>query len=267
MTAAEPDFDSPRAWALDLGFSLAFGLAFGVLGPFGSFFNGGLAVRIAQWTLSSLAIVIVYGAALRAVRPLARRLRIPATAWIPATILLAAIPLSIVSRMATIAVWPLIARIGWLEWYGQALIVSLPATAAYIFLRLRLTRADATGLLPPADSVPPDDGPEAAPDWPTFLRRLPHRLGRDLLCLVMEDHYVRAHTPLGSELLLLPMRQAVAELEGVDGMQVHRSWWVARNAVTAPVEDGRNLRLRLRNGLEAPVARSSVARLREAGWI
>ena len=82
----------------------------------------------------------------------------------------------------------------------------------------------------------------------------------------MEDHYVRAHTVLGSELILLRMRDAVGELEGIDGAQVHRSWWVARDAVEDVKRDGRNLRLVLPGGLEAPVSRARVVELKEAGW-
>ena len=83
----------------------------------------------------------------------------------------------------------------------------------------------------------------------------------------MEDHYVRAHTPAGSTLLLLRMRDAVAELDGVDGLRVHRSWWVARNAVAGMRREGRNIRLILTNGVEAPVARGETERLRREGWI
>ncbi len=36
------------------------------------------------------------------------------------------------------------------------------------------------------------------------------------------------HAPDRSVLVLMPLRQAIAELEGVEGMQVHRSWWVVR---------------------------------------
>ena len=77
---------------------------------------------------------------------------------------------------------------------------------------------------------------------------------------------MRAHTALGSELILLRMRDAVAELEGIDGAQVHRSWWVARDAVEDVKRDGRNLRLVLPDGLEAPVSRTRVTELKEAGW-
>jgi len=44
---------------------------------------------------------------------------------------------------------------------------------------------------------------------------------------------------------------------------VHRSWWVAADAVTGAERDGRNWRLRLSNGLLVPVARNSVAAVRQ----
>jgi len=83
----------------------------------------------------------------------------------------------------------------------------------------------------------------------------------------MEDHYVRVHTPLGSTLVLMSLSQAMAGLKGVEGVQTHRSWWVARTAIAGVVEDGRKLRLRLSGGLEAPVSRARVGVLREQGWL
>ena len=61
----------------------------------------------------------------------------------------------------------------------------------------------------------------------------------------MEDHYVRAHTMLGSDLVLLRLRDAIAELDGIEGAQVHRSWWVARDVVEGVEREGRKLRLLL----------------------
>ncbi len=88
-----------------------------------------------------------------------------------------------------------------------------------------------------------------------------------VLALQGEDHYVRVHTPLGSELLLMRLRDAVTDLEGLAGEQVHRSWWVARGAVAAVRAKGRRLSLTLTNGLEVPVSREAAAKLRRAGWL
>ena len=82
----------------------------------------------------------------------------------------------------------------------------------------------------------------------------------------MEDHYVRAHTMLGSDLVLLRLRDALGELDGIEGAQVHRSWWVARDAVEGVERDGRSVRLVLPRGIAAPVARSRMAELTKAGW-
>jgi DNA-binding LytR/AlgR family response regulator len=83
----------------------------------------------------------------------------------------------------------------------------------------------------------------------------------------MEDHYVRVHHAAGSELVLMTMRQARHSLGAVRGLQVHRSWWVAERAVEEVLAEGRNLRLRLSNGLLVPVSRSAVAPVRAAGWM
>ena len=56
-------------------------------------------------------------------------------------------------------------------------------------------------------------------------------------------------------------------MDGVDGAQTHRSWWVARDAIRSSRRDGRNLRLVLHNGLEVPVSRTGVAKLKQLGWI
>ena len=54
---------------------------------------------------------------------------------------------------------------------------------------------------------------------------------------------------------------------GVTGMQVHRSWWVARAAIIdARRGDGRAT-LTLKDGTEAPVSRTYAAELRRRGWI
>ena len=51
------------------------------------------------------------------------------------------------------------------------------------------------------------------------------------IALQGEDHYVRIHTALGSELVLMRLGDAIQELDGLEGERVHRSWWVARRAV------------------------------------
>jgi DNA-binding LytR/AlgR family response regulator len=147
--------------------------------------------------------------------------------------------------------WPVVREIGWLEWYGQGLVISSLATLGMLW---------ATRVPKPVDK--PSQGTSADP-----RDRLPRGLGRTVLCLQMEDHYVRVHTPQGSALVLMSLSQAMAGLKDVEGVQTHRSWWVARAAIADVVEDGRRLRLKLAGGLEAPVSRTRVGMLRADGWL
>ncbi|HEY8615178.1 LytTR family DNA-binding domain-containing protein [Phenylobacterium sp.] len=107
-----------------------------------------------------------------------------------------------------------------------------------------------------------------APAPPKFLERLPLKLrGAEVWAVEAEDHYLRLHTSKGQDLILMRLADAVAELEGIEGMQVHRSWWVARNAIAdARRGDGRAT-LTLKDGSEVPVSRTYAGQLRENGWI
>jgi LytTr DNA-binding domain len=108
-------------------------------------------------------------------------------------------------------------------------------------------------------------GGESAP--PRFLERLPAKLrGAELYAVSAEDHYLRLHTSKGSDLILMRLSDAVAELEGLEGAQTHRSWWVARSAVRgARPGDGRAV-LELEGGVSAPVSRGYARALKAEGW-
>lgn len=100
-----------------------------------------------------------------------------------------------------------------------------------------------------------------------FLERLPPKLkGALLYAISAEDHYLRLHTSKGSDLILMRLADAIAELEGIEGAQTHRSWWVAREAVESTRREGERLVLVLKGGAEAPVSRPNMRPLREAGW-
>jgi DNA-binding LytR/AlgR family response regulator len=106
----------------------------------------------------------------------------------------------------------------------------------------------------------------AAP--PKFLERLPLKLrGAEVWAVEAEDHYLRLHTSKGQDLILLRLADAVDELAGIEGAQVHRSWWVARDAIAdARRGDGRAT-LTLKDGSEVPVSRTYAKIIREKGWI
>ena len=140
------------------------------------------------------------------------------------------------------------------RYLGTSLVVSVAMT----FLSVALT--------PPSEAELRKFASGGRPE--RFLARLPVRLrAAEIWAVEAEDHYLRVHTSAGQDLILLRMADAVAELEGQEGMQVHRSWWVARAAIVdARRSDGRAT-LTLKNGVEAPVSRTYAAELRRRGWI
>ena len=93
-----------------------------------------------------------------------------------------------------------------------------------------------------------------------------HRTAREMNALEAEDHYLRVHTALGSELVLARFSDAVAQLAGHSGLQVHRGWWVADDAVTGVEGSAGRTVVRLRNGLVAPVSRTYLQAVRSRGW-
>jgi hypothetical protein len=108
----------------------------------------------------------------------------------------------------------------------------------------------------------------AGPKPAKFLERLPLKLrGGDVWAVEAEDHYLRLHTSKGQDLVLMRLSDAVAELEGIEGAQVHRSWWVAREAITEAVRGDGRATLTLKDGAEVPVSRTYARLLRERGWI
>ncbi|MBP2313657.1 LytTR family DNA-binding domain-containing protein [Azospirillum soli] len=246
-----------------------------VIGPFGTFQELTLPQRLAYWGgmigFGFLAFELISQAAIRLLRE-------HAGAWRP---MLAGV-LLVVTIVQTVFVALLerasrghdfLSPLGLMELYVYVTVITALVSVAPVLLELK-----DRGLLAPPLAPPPAPAPEPAavpaeaeappaPREPAFLARIPAKLGRDLLALEMEDHYVRVHTPEGSDLILMRMRDAVAELTGLEGLQVHRSYWVAAAAVTGVERkpDGK-MTLRLSNGLRVPVSRSYAADVRAAGW-
>lgn len=102
----------------------------------------------------------------------------------------------------------------------------------------------------------------------TFMSRLPlpYR-NADLWAISSEDHYLRVHTSAGEHLFLERLATAIHLLEGSDGLQTHRSWWVAETGVKEARSQNGRIVLILKSGVEVPVSRTFSASVRDAGWV
>ena len=102
---------------------------------------------------------------------------------------------------------------------------------------------------------------------PEFLGRLGDLAPREVIALGAEEHYVRVHSAQGDFLLHYRFGRAVEELDDRFGLRVHRSWWVARSAVTGSRRQGKKWLLRLSNGMEVPVSATYLPEVRRAGLL
>lgn len=233
----------------------AVALFLAVAGAFGTA-QAAFPVRLGYWVLT-IGVGAAIGAAVSGFA--ARR------GWLDASPAAVILGLTIaITAPVTVAVWALT------DWvFGGvldplALPRFIPAVASITLvataLNVLLDRTPATTHAPSA--------PQAArTKAPRFLERLPPRLrGADLHAVQAEDHYLRLHTSRGSDLILFRLADAMAELEGIEGAQTHRSWWVAREAVQGADRGDGRATLRLAGGVEAPVSRTYAKALREAGW-
>ena len=250
-----------RRLAVELLVIAAIGLALAALGPFGSY-EVPFGYRALLWigfTVAGYAFM----------RPL-----VPVSGWLSTATGIGRLPAQLVA--ITVAAVPLALLIDFIlvrltrggvpdfgERYVQVWGIGLAIT---LFMTRFFGRGETRSELQEAPLPEVPASPDLGPIRARFIDRLPGTIGSPLLCLSMEDHYVRAHGPTGSALILMRMRDAMAELEGLPGLQVHRSWWVAREAVERVEREDGGLRLRLANGMVVPVARSQVGAVRAQRW-
>ena len=102
---------------------------------------------------------------------------------------------------------------------------------------------------------------------PALLDRLPLDKRGALVSLSVEDHYVRVRTTRGEAMVLMRLGDAIREAAPVAGLRVHRSHWVARDAVRAVRREGDRAVLQMTAGGDIPASRSHIPALREAGLL
>lgn len=89
---------------------------------------------------------------------------------------------------------------------------------------------------------------------PAFLERFDPPIEGQLWAVQAQEHYVRVITSGGAYVTLYRFGDALRELDGLSGLQVHRSFWVAEHGVEAIRSDKHGTRIVLRNGERVPVS-------------
>lgn len=226
-----------------------------VAGPFGSYEALPLAMRAIYWPVL-IGLGILVGSA---VRMLVETWLASSCVWWR-SVLVAAINVVLFTP-------PLLVIIPWMGGPGSDDVPNAMEFAFFVFIAsLGVGAVRNVMAVPPATTAtvppPPGDSPAALP---RLIARLPEPLQAPLVRLSVRDHYVVVHTALGTETLLMRFADAMAEVDGVDGLQIHRSHWVAAPEVEQVVRRGGRTLVVMRDGAEVPVSRAFQAEV-AARW-
>ena len=238
----------PRLW---MAFAIVVGL-FAIAGPFGTYEALDFPGRLGYWAITqavtwsiALCTIAFVGAVLG--RSGYQDFRVilagAALASFPIAVAVDVIGFSVFGRPLTLA------GMGW-QFLSTLPVSLLLGTFVHLVMR---PEPEA-----PAPAVRPGE---------RLLKRLPPEKRGAVLYMSMQDHYVEVVTDKGSELVLMRFGDAMEELDGADGLQIHRSHWVSREAIAGWRREKGKLVLEMPDGVELPVSRSYTKAVRAAGFI
>ncbi|MEO0882102.1 MAG: LytTR family DNA-binding domain-containing protein [Pseudomonadota bacterium] len=174
--------------------------------------------------------------------------------WLRGIVVAALVSIPITAVLLLINDGPLSIRVAIIQ-FGYVFVVSVVVTSVMWYFQ-------------EAGDVDADDAKTTPDPVVRFLERLPVKYrSAELYAVSAEDHYLRVHTSLGEDLILMRFSDAMKELEGAAGLQTHRSWWVAKTGVADSRRDAGKLVLVLKSGGEASVSRTYSGAVKEAGLV
>lgn len=229
----------------------AVGVVAGLAGPFSTFEMLELPLRLVYWLAIAygsyaaglVGSVLLHEAVLPAGGPLWLKIVVMgAGASVPVTAVVVVLNITFLPRDRVS-----VADTLWLYPYCLAICVALMGLLHGVLLPYFAART--------ADAAPP---------MPALLERLPREMRGPLSHLSMADHYVEVFTARGKAMVLMRLADAIRETGGVPGLQIHRSHWVALDAVKAVRRDGGRTMIETNSGALLPVSRSYLSAVRAA---
>lgn len=227
-----------------------------VTGPFGAYAASPL------WLRAVLATpIVVVSALLGTLIRVCVNLRWPQWSFLRATTVVTLASVVLLTP-PVYAVLMLLAKAGRMDVPELDELCLLVASMTLALSALRNMAADAAVDEAGASSEP------IAPEPPKplevrLLQRIDPELRGNLLAISVRDHYVDVQTSAGNTSLLLRLGDAMAEADPIEGSQLHRSHWVAWDAIEAVEAEAGKLFVRLLNGNRVPVSKNHREKLRE----
>jgi LytTr DNA-binding domain len=239
---------------------VALSLSLAISGPFGTYLACSFLQRL--WCFSVLTgLCLIYGIGARAAL---QSMFATLSFWRASLIVIGAslfiLPGPLLFLLARLTLLRPTALPSLIETAAIILVFGL-ATAAIRWTMAResvvpasATQASSMGAARVADAAAATDDAEPVP--PRLFSRLAAADAGQLIRLSARNHYVDVVTDKGTSSLLIRMADAIAELDGIDGLRVHRSHWVAAQAVRGHERKGDKRLLILADGARIPVSRN-----------
>ena len=228
-----------RTWSLLAVVSILAAL----VGPFGTIVDLALAQRFAYWGLTVAGSFFIAGVSLSA-----------AEGWVAARTerKLAGIVLGAV--IAGVPITGLVLVLGYAFRLGgsDAMVVYGHVVAICFCIRLIFLLTEGRQSI-------------SADVLPAILDRLPPAKRGRLIRIAVHDHYVDIVTDNGRGMVLMRLKDAVAETVPEPGVRVHRSHWVSVRGVSGCFRSRGRVFLQMRDGARVPVSRSCRGAVRRAG--
>lgn len=226
------------------------GVVIGLMGPYESYGSMSLVVRLGHFALcvtviGTMVMTASYYTARRFFQgywPVWAALGLDLLLTVPGVFVILG-SLAIFARQSLGEVYPQ-------DLLWQNLIMMLTFRAASLLLSWRRIRE--------GPQMAPTTGSKPLPD--EITKRMPFGLrGERILALSSEDHYLRVHTSRGEALILMALSHAVPLM--ADGFLVHRSHWIAREAI----KSASSISVQLVTGLSLPISRHRAKEFR--AWL
>lgn len=245
-------FTNPRVWVIIAVVALVLGLA----GPFGTY-ELPIGARLAYWGVTVILTFLAGDFVITLVSAALWR-RLNKWALLPIAGLAGAVPVTlIVIGINMLAFGPRFAAIDLLPLFLYCLAITTAVTLVFYVIEPRGPDGE---LLVTGDRA---DNPKAPP----LLERLPVHKRGTLIRLSVQDHYVEIETDRGRELVLMRLADAMKETDGSEGLQIHRSHWVALAGVREVRRVSGKVMVQTVSGGELPVSRTYLPGLKQAGLI
>jgi len=240
------------SWQREMLISISTVFIFAFIGPFGTFYDLSFFMRLVFWAVAVLGCgaifwsIVYFFSHFKIFKNSSKYLRysfIVFLTTIPATVLI--YYNNVFFRNIT---FPL-EKLPWL--WSTVFIIGITITSLHLFSNFAKSLSNKAKHKKEVAKI----AIETDKDILRFMDRLPKKLGRKLISLSSHDHHVDVQTDKGVEMIYMKFSDAIKELQNYPGLRIHRSHWIASDAIIKVKKSGRKWVVKLNNGSELPISK------------